>query len=57
MELNEEMIHQLKTYLSNALTYQDLMVTDGVIKKLLKNAIERISMLALQNSRYMKDNH
>jgi len=51
------MIHQLKTYLSNALTYQDLMVTDGVIKKLLKNAIERISMLALQNSRYMKDNH
>jgi hypothetical protein len=29
MELTEEMIHQLKTDLSKALTYQDLMGTDG----------------------------
>lgn len=40
MELTEEMIHQLKTDLSKARTYQDLMGTDGAIKKLLKNAIE-----------------
>lgn len=40
MELTEEMIHQLKADLSKARTYQDLMGTDGAIKKLLKNAIE-----------------
>ncbi len=40
MELTEEMIQQLKADLSKARTYQDLMGTDGAIKKLLKNAIE-----------------
>lgn len=40
MELTEEMIQQLKADLSKARTYQDLMGTNGAIKKLLKNAIE-----------------
>lgn len=40
MELTEEMIKQLKADLSKAKTYEDLMGSDGAIKKLLKNAIE-----------------
>ena len=40
MELTPEMIDQLKTDLSKAKTYEDLMGHDGAIKKLMKNALE-----------------
>jgi len=40
MELTPEMIEQLKADLSKARTYEDLMGSDGAIKKLMKNAIE-----------------
>jgi len=40
MELTEKMIEQLKADLSKARTYDDLMGSDGAIKKILKNAIE-----------------
>jgi len=40
MELTEDMIRQLKADLSKAKTYQDLMGSDGAIKKLLKQSLE-----------------
>lgn len=40
MELTEKMIEQLKADLSKVRTYDDLMGSDGAIKKILKNAIE-----------------
>ncbi len=40
MELTEEMIKQLKADLSKARTYEDLMGSDGAIKKLMKSALE-----------------
>lgn len=40
MEITPAIIEQLKADLSKAKTYEDLMGSDGAIKKLMKNAIE-----------------
>ena len=40
MELTEEMIEQLKSDLSKAKTYNDLMGDNGAIKKLIKSTLE-----------------
>lgn len=40
MELTPEMIEQLKTDLSKAKTYDDLMGSQGAIKKLIKSSLE-----------------
>jgi len=40
MQLTEEMIEQLKTDLTKAKTYEDLMGKDGAIKKLIKSSLE-----------------
>ena len=42
MKLTEEMIEQLKTDLSKAKSYEDLMGKDGAIKKLLSNTLEQM---------------
>jgi len=42
MKLTEEMIEQLKSDLSGAKTYEDLMGKDGAIKKLLSNTLEQM---------------
>jgi len=49
MELTEEMIEQLKADLSKARTYDDLMGSEGAIKKLLKTAIEGMLDAELTN--------
>jgi len=40
MKISDEVLQQFKEELEKAKTYQDLMGTDGAIKKLIKNAIE-----------------
>ncbi|MBA4313043.1 MAG: IS256 family transposase [Chlorobiaceae bacterium] len=40
MQLTEEMIEQLKTDLTKAKTYEDLMGKDGAIKKLITSSLE-----------------
>ncbi|NLT51754.1 MAG: IS256 family transposase, partial [Ignavibacteria bacterium] len=40
MELTPEMIEQLKADLSKAKTYDDLMGSNGAIKKLIKSSLE-----------------
>jgi len=40
MKISDEVFQEFKEELKNAKTYQDLMGTDGAIKKLIKNAIE-----------------
>jgi len=40
MELTQQMIDQLKEDLSKARTYEDLMGTDGAVKKLMARALE-----------------
>ncbi|MFZ1292294.1 MAG: IS256 family transposase [Melioribacteraceae bacterium] len=42
MELTEKMIEQLKTDLSKAKTYDDLMGKDGAIKKLIAGTLEQM---------------
>ena len=42
MKLTDKMIEQLKTDLSKAKTYEDLMGEDGAIKKLLARSIEQM---------------
>jgi hypothetical protein len=42
MELTEEIIEQLKTDLSKAKNYNDLMGKDGAIKKLLARSLEQM---------------
>ena len=40
MKISDEVLQQFKEELEKAKTYQDLMGTDGAIKKLIKNALE-----------------
>ena len=40
MKISDEVLQQFKEELEKAKTYQDLMGTDGAIKRLIKNAIE-----------------
>lgn len=42
MELTDEMIEQLKTDLSKAKNYEDLMGKDGAIKKLIARSLEQM---------------
>lgn len=42
MKLTEKMIEQLKSDLSGAKTYEDLMGKDGAIKKLISNTLEQM---------------
>ena len=42
MELTDGMIQQLKADLTHAKTYDDLMGTDGAIKKLMRSALEQM---------------
>lgn len=42
MKLTEEMIEQLKTDLTNAKSYNDLMGENGAIKNLIANTLEKM---------------